>query len=177
LTHLQELVDAWAPDVDNYRAEFEALPADDALGMIMTGIGELSRGELAGERMTVAYEARSQEDEHSCFSDNTTADIVGNAVGIQRVFLGEAGSVGGSGIYDLIAAEDQELADQLAAEIEESVQLAGAIPAPFDQHLAEGVSDESPGRVAVFDTILALEAQADSMVTAATALELELNLS
>lgn len=177
LAHLQELVDAWAPDVDNYRAEFEALPADDALGMIMTGIGELSRGELAGERMTVAYEARSQEDEHSCFSDNTTADIVGNAVGIQRVFLGEAGSVGGSGIYDLIAAEDQELADQLAAEIEESVQLAGAIPAPFDQHLAEGVSDESPGRVAVFDTILALEAQADSMVTAATALELELNLS
>ena len=49
--------------------------------MIITGIGELTRGELAGERMYVAYSERSQEDEHSCFSDNTTADLVGNAPG------------------------------------------------------------------------------------------------
>jgi putative iron-regulated protein len=177
LVHLQQMVDAWAPDADNYRAEFTELPADEALGMILTGIGELSQGELAGERMTVAYEARSQEDEHSCFSDNTTADIVGNAVGIQRVFLGEAGSVDGPGVYDLIAAEDQDLADQLRAEIEHSVALARAIPAPFDQHLVEGVSDESPGRVAIFDTILALEEQAGSIVDSAEALEVEINLT
>ena len=48
---------------------------------IITGIGELTRGELAGERMNVAYEERSQEDEHSCFSDNTTTDLVANALG------------------------------------------------------------------------------------------------
>ncbi|HWL49825.1 MAG TPA: imelysin family protein, partial [Acidimicrobiia bacterium] len=65
LTHLGQMVDAWATDGDNYRTVFLALPPEEALGMIMTGIGELSRGELAGERMTVAYEARSQEDEHS----------------------------------------------------------------------------------------------------------------
>ena len=65
LGHLQELVDAWAPgQSDNYRAEFMALDRNAALTNIITGIGELSRGELAGERMTVAYEARSQEDEH-----------------------------------------------------------------------------------------------------------------
>lgn len=177
LTHLGQMVDAWAPDAENYRAEFLALPADESLGMIMTGIGELSRGELAGERMTVAFEARSQEDEHSCFSDNTTNDIIGNASGVQRVFLGEVGSVDGPGIYDLVAAEDQELADRLRDEIAASVDLAGAIPAPFDQHLVEGVSDEEPGRVAILDTIVSLETQTDTIVEAATLLETTLNLS
>ncbi len=177
LEHLGQMVDAWAPDSDNYRSEFVALPTDEALGMIMTGIGELSRGELAGERMTVAFEARSQEDEHSCFSDNTTNDIIGNATGVQRVFLGEAGTVDGPGIYDLIAADDQDLADRLRDEIAASVELAAAIPAPFDQHLVEGVSDEEPGRVAILDTITSLETQTDTMVDAATLLELSLNLS
>ena len=87
------MVDAWATgDSGNYRAEFLAMDSDAALTNIITGIGELSRGELAGERMTVAYEERSQEDEHSCFSDNKTADIVGNARGIQMVFSGKYGA-------------------------------------------------------------------------------------
>jgi putative iron-regulated protein len=127
--------------------------------------------------MTVAYEARSQEDEHSCFSDNTTNDIIGNASGIEMVYLGAVGSVDGPGVYDLVAAEDQELADRLRDEIAESIVLAEAIPAPFDQHLAEGVSDDDPGRVAILDTIVALETQADSIVDAASILGVEINLS
>jgi putative iron-regulated protein len=177
LTHLGQMVDAWAPEGDNYRSEFVALPAGEALGMIMTGIGEMSRGELAGERMTVAYEARSQEDEHSCFSDNTTEDIIGNASGVEMVYLGEAAGVDGPGIHDLVAAQDQELADRLADEIGTSVALAGEIPSPFDQHLQEGVSDEDPGRVAIFDTIVSLEGQTDTLVEAADLLEVDLNLS
>jgi putative iron-regulated protein len=177
LTHLGQMVDAWETDGDNYRSEFVTLPADEALGMIMTGMGELGRGELAGERMTVAYEARSQEDEHSCFSDNTTNDIIGNASGIERVYLGTVGSVDGPGVYDLVATQDQELADRLADEIGVSVALAEEIPPPFDQHLAEGVSDEDPGRVAIFDTIVSLEGQTDTIVEVADLLEVSLNLS
>ena len=60
--HLQDMADAWAPGGGNYRARFVAMSSDDAIRDIITGIGELSRGELAGERMTVAYEERSQED-------------------------------------------------------------------------------------------------------------------
>ena len=107
LVHLRQMVDAWAPgDSGNYRAQFVGMDSDEALTNIITGIGELSRGELAGERMTVAYEARSQEDEHSCFSDNTTADIVGNARGIQMVFTGNYGMVSGTGVRDLVAISD-----------------------------------------------------------------------
>ena len=104
---LQSLVDAWAPGSSgNYRAEFLALDPNDALTNIITGIGELSRGELAGERMTVAYEERSQEDEHSCFSDNTVKDIIANARGIQNVWLGDYGALRGPGLADLVAAEN-----------------------------------------------------------------------
>ena len=177
LSHLQDMVDAWAPGQNNYRAQFVAKDADAAITDIITGIGEMSRGELAGERMTVAYEERSQEDEHSCFSDNTIADIVANAKGIQRVYLGEYGAVSGPGIKDLIAAEDQVLADTLESEINRSVFLATSIPAPFDGQLLEGLADSDPGRRAVLDTIVALENQTDTIVSAAQKVGITISVS
>ena len=57
LSHLQDMVNAWAPNQGNYRAQFVSKDSDDAITDIITGIGEMSRGELAGERMTVAYDA------------------------------------------------------------------------------------------------------------------------
>ncbi len=176
--HLRDMVDAWAPgDSGNYRAEFLSVDPDEALTRIITGIGEMSRGELAGERMTVAYEARSQEDEHSCFADNTTADIIGNALGVWLVYTGDYGVVSGPGVRDLIAAEDEELAQQLEDEIRRSVALARAIPAPFDQHLREGVSDADAGRRAVLDAIVALENQTDTIVSAAEAIGITISVS
>ena len=91
--HLGGMVDSWDPGASNYRADFEKKDVDEAPNNIITSIGEVSRGELAGERMTVAHEVRSQEDEHSCLSDNTVADIIGNARGIQMVFTGDYGLV------------------------------------------------------------------------------------
>ena len=175
--HLQGLVDEWGPGRSNYRAEFLVLDTDEALTRIITGIGELSRGELAGERMTVAYEARSQEDEHSCFSDNTTADIVGNALGIQMVLTGDYGSVSGVGILDVVAEEDADLAETLKAEVALSVSLASDIPAPFDHHLTDTVADSAPGRSAVLRTIESLEKQTDTIVSAATAIGITISVS
>ncbi len=178
VSHLQDMVDAWAPNRSgNYRASFVSATPDDSIQKIITGIGELSRGELAGERMTVAYEERSQEDEHSCFSDNTTADIVANAIGIQMVYVGDYGAVSGVGIKDLIAAKDSELADQLDAHIRGSVALASAIPQPFDQHLLEGVSDQAAGRQSVRTTIVSLEQQTDLIVDAAQEIGITINVS
>ena len=175
--HLQDMVNAWAPGGGNYRASFLAAAPDEALRRIITGIGEMSRGELAGERMTVAYEARSQEDEHSCFADNTTADIIANARGVQIVYSGDYGSVAGVGIKDVVAAEDADLAQRLEDQIRRSVSLAQAIPAPFDQHLREGVSDASAGRQAVLAAIRALETQTDTIVSAAQRIGVAINVS
>ncbi len=179
LVHLQQLVDAWDPNggEDNYRAQFLALDEDDALTHIITGIGELSRGELAGERMTVAYQERSQEDEHSCFSDNTIADIVGNAVGIQMVLNGNYGSVAGPGILDLVASADPDLATLLETEVATSIDMARRIPAPFDQHLMDTTPNSAPGRVQILATIEALEAQTDTIVSAAEAIGITISVS
>lgn len=178
LVHLGELVDAWAPDQDNYRAEFEAAEPEEAMRRIITGIGELSRGELAGERMNVAYAERSQEDEHSCFSDNTTADIIGNATGIRMVLTGEyPGGVSGTGVLDVVAETDQDLADQLEAEVSSSVAAVEAIPAPFDRHLIDGVSDDDAGRRSILAGIESLEAQTDTIVAAAAAIGVTINVS
>ena len=178
LVHLQGLVDAWAPGSSgNYRAEFLAMDADGALNNIITGIGELSRGELAGERMTVAYEERSQEDEHSCFSDNTTADIVGNASGIQMVFTGDYGLIAGPGVMDLVAAVNEELAASLNRQIGKSVALAAEIPSPFDLHLRGSIPNNDQGRESVLRTIESLEGQTDNIVSAAEQLGIIISVS
>ena len=144
-----------------------AMDVNNSLNNIITGIGELSRGELAGERMTVAYEERSQEDEHSCFSDNTVADIIGNARGIQMVYTGDYGLTTGPGVMDLVAAVNEDLAMNLNEQIGRSVALASEIPSPFDLHLRENIPNSDPGRASVLRTIESLENQTDSIVTAA----------
>ncbi|MEM9465094.1 MAG: imelysin family protein [Actinomycetota bacterium] len=178
LVHLGDMVDAWAPDADNYRAEFLGEDRNEALRRIITGIGELSRGELAGERMNVAYSERSQEDEHSCFADNTTADIIGNARGIEMVLKADyPGGVTGTSILDLFEDADSDLAEQLESEVDASLEAVRAIPAPFDQHLVDGVSDDDPGRMAILTGINALGAQTDTIVAAALAIDVAIEVS
>ena len=177
LAHLQDMVNAWAPGASNYRAQFVAMDADQALTNIITGAGALSKGELAGERMFVAYSERSQEDEHSCFSDNTNADIIGNARGVRMVITGDYGAVVGPGVLDLFAAENPELAQRLELELAASVDATRRIPAPFDQHLTDAAPDSGFGRGQVLRAIQALERQADTIVEGAQAFGLTINTS
>lgn len=161
---------AWTPDGDNYRAEFEAGGAASVQKMLL-GMGSLSGAELSGERMTVALDNRDQEDEHSCFSDNTHRDLRGNAIAIQNVFLGTYGGTDGQGIEDLVRAKDATLADRLKAEIAASVAAIEAIPSPFDQAI---MSD--PGRAKVMAAIAALRTQTETTVEVAGALGITINL-
>ncbi|NJK32820.1 MAG: hypothetical protein HC927_10650 [Deltaproteobacteria bacterium] len=136
---------------------------------MLLGMGSLSGAELAGERIEVALETQDQEDEHSCFSDNTHRDIITNALGIQNVYLGRYGSSDGPGIYDLVAARDQALADRLAAEIQASVDAAMAIPEPFDVAIVEH-------REAVEAVVDALRVQSDTIVEVAALFDITLAL-
>jgi putative iron-regulated protein len=179
IADLTSLADAWDPSgTDNFRVEFLALPSDEALTMIITGVGELGRGELAGERMTVAYEERDQENEHSCFSDNTTADLVANEQGIQIVWTGDyPGASDGPGLDELVDGVDPELATATTESIDTALARLGEIPAPFDQHLTAEASDDSPGRVAILESTELLSAQTDNLVDVATALGLTIEVS
>lgn len=177
---LESLVAAWAPGKsDNYRARFLSLEADEALSAILKGLGSLSGPELSGERLTVPYETKEQEDEHSCFSDNTHNDFIGNVLGIQNVYLGryvrlDGKMVSGPSLRDLLARFDASLAERLKVEIQASLDAAKAVPAPFDQAIRG--KDSSPGRLAIKKLLKATLAQTESISKAAAALSLRLKL-
>ncbi len=168
---LTAVTEAWAPDADNYRADFEAGGTASVQKMLL-GMGSLSGAELSGERMTVALDNRDQEDEHSCFSDNTHRDLRGNAVGIQNVYLGTYGSTDGQGIEDLVRAKDSALADRLTSEIAASIAAIEAIPTPFDR----AIVDDAGGRAKVMAAIAALQTQTETTVEAAELLGITINL-
>ncbi|WP_137920416.1 imelysin family protein [Hydrogenophaga sp. 2FB] len=166
---LNFLVKAWAPSQKNYRARFEK-GGKESVRKIIVGLGSLSRGELSGERMEVALNSQDQEDEHSCFSDNTHRDIVTNATGIQNVWLGQykkrdGSTLQGPGVRDLVAAKKADLAEKTTTQIAASVAGAEAIPAPFDRALAKGAA----GRPAVEKTVASLVAQSKLLVESASA--------
>jgi putative iron-regulated protein len=169
---LSGLVKAWAPErKDNYRAKFEK-GGNESLRKMFVALGSLSRGELAGERLEVALASQDQEDEHSCFSDNTHRDAVTNAKGIENVWLGrfaraDGSVVQGPSLRDLVAAKNAALADKTSQQISSSVKAAEAIPAPFDRAIA-GPKD-APGRVSIEKTIASLTAQSNDIVAAANA--------
>jgi len=166
LTHdLNRLVEAWAPDnPQNYRAAFLTTNPAESLRKILSGIGVLSRGELAGERMAVALSTRDQEDEHSCFSDNTHVDIIQNAQGIRNVYEGRyvrtnGTVIDGPGIADLISTD---LNAAMTRQLDGTLQKVNAISPPFDREI---VTEE--GRKRIQDAIDSLRAQASLIVTVA----------
>lgn len=170
---LSLLEKAWAPGAkNNYRAKFDK-GGKESVRKMLVGLGSLSRGELAGERLEVALNSQDQEDEHSCFSDNTHRDVVNNAKGIQNVWLGEYQRANGSvlkgpSLRDLVAAKNAALADKTSQQIAASVAAAGTIQAPFDREIV-GAKD-APGRQRIQKTIESLTLQSKDLVTAASAL-------
>ena len=169
---LSALVKEWTPGRKyNYRAQFEK-GGQESLRKMFVGLGSLSRGELAGERLEVALNSQDQEDEHSCFSDNTHRDVVNNALGIENVWLGrykraDGSIVHGPSMKDLVAAKDAALADQTTQQIATSVVAANAIQAPFDREII-GARD-APGRQRIQKTINSLTQQSKDLVSAANA--------
>lgn len=165
---LEGLVAEWA-EGGAYRTLFTSdTELENSLEKILNGMGKLSKGELAGERIFVAYDLRSKEDEHSCFSDNTHRDIVTNALGIQNVFLGtykriDGSSIAGKGIYDLLLLDNSELAERLKTTMEASMTASEAIQSPFDQEILN-----EDGRTRVQACFTSLRTQGDELAEAAS---------
>ncbi len=169
---LGTLVTAWTPGQRNYRQRFEKGNME-SVRKIIVGLGSLSRGELAGERMEVALNSQDQEDEHSCFSDNTHRDIVNNALGMENVWLGrylrrDGSTLQGASLRELVATKDATLAERLTKQMANTVALAQAIQAPFDREIIG--NKDAPGHQRIQKTIDSLVQQSKDLVEAATAL-------
>lgn len=171
---LSAVARAWAPNAPNYRREFER-GGLASIRRIVLGLGTLSRAELAGERMEVALATQDQEDEQSCFSDNTHRDLVGNARGIDFVWRGhyvadDGRVLQGPSLRDLVALRDAALAERITARIAASVAATEALQPPFDREVVGG--RDAAGRQRVRRAIDSVVAQANGLVEAARVLGL-----
>ena len=174
--HLLSLVSDWSPDSeDNYRTHFLAQDSDAALVALLTGAGVLSKSELAGERMYTAYDNQDQEDEHSCFGDNTHRDIANNFASIRNVMLGhyeriDGTIISGPNVIDLLREVDTARADDLLSLLDTAQTAIDAVPVPFDQAIIDPDQRES-----VYNAVIALLDLGDAIAESATALDLKIN--
>jgi putative iron-regulated protein len=178
VTDLEEMVAKWA-EGGPARA---AVTEDPQAGLlaILTGMGSLSYGELAGERMKLGLMLNDPEEEHDCFSDNTHNSHYYDGIGIQNVYLGrytrtDGSVIEGPSLSDLVAAADPGVDAQLQAEMAASVAALGAVKAAaeaglaYDQMLAPGNAE---GEALITAAIAALVTQTASINRAVTALGL-----
>ncbi|TLP81878.1 imelysin family protein [Maribacter sp. ACAM166] len=163
--HLQIIIDEWS---GAYKATFLALDDNAALDNMISSIAELSRSELAIERMAVALQNQNQEDEHSCFSDNTHRDVRLNLDGIVNVYKGTYGSVSGSSLEDLIEEADADLATELNTLLTTAQTELDVTLDPFDFAIVDGESSIEGAKVQT--AVQALVAFGDKLLEARPAL-------
>ena len=145
---LEEMVTNWKPG-GMARGALVDVGATGGLKAVLTGMGSLSYGELAGERMQLGLMLHDPEEEPDCFSDNTAMSHYLDGLGIRNVWQGryertDGSAVEGPSLRELVAGKDPALAEELSAELDASVRALAAMVdsqhdgQAYDQLIAEG---------------------------------------
>lgn len=178
ISDLEWIIDQW--DIDGEART--TLLADETAGIsaILTGMGSLSYGELAGERIRLGLMLNDPEEEHDCFSDNTHNSHYYDGLGIQNVYLGsytrvDGSVVSGESLSSLVAAANPDVDAALQSELEASMVALGAMKEAadggftYDQMLARGNAEGDALIMAVVDGLIT---QTRSIERAVVALDL-----
>ncbi|MEE8633872.1 MAG: imelysin family protein [Methyloceanibacter sp.] len=174
------MAEQWAPGGEG-RKVIENGNSEEGLTAIMTGLGSLSYGELAGERIKLGLMIHDPEEEHDCFSDNTHASHFFDALGIRNVYLGryrrsDGSSVGGASVSDLVKAKSPEVDAEMRAKLDATMDamntlyLRALTTESYDQMIGEG---SDAGNKVVQDVVDALGAQTKAIERAVAALNLK----
>jgi putative iron-regulated protein len=160
-----------------------ALAADEQAGLtaILTGMGSLSYGEQAGERMRLGLMLNDPEEEHDCFSDNTHNSHYYAGLGVRNVYLGEyvridGSLVSGPSLSDLVAAADPGLDAEMRLRLSDTMMALSRIKTAaeagfaYDAMLARG---NVAGAALIMGGVDALIAQTRSIERVVAALSLD----
>ena len=152
---LHGLEERWEfEEPDNYATAFKALEPREAVGRMINGMAILAGYEFMSERLGVALDSGDQEDEHSCFSDNTKQDFVHDLVGIKAVWTDAK-------IAELVAAQDPALAKRVDGLFADTETKINALGDPWDQVLA--APKDSTARKDAEAVVASLQALADGL--------------
>lgn len=161
VTDLQEMVADWQAG----GAARTALP-NLGIAAILTGMGSLSFGELAGERMKLGLLLHDPEEEHDCFSDNTATSYYNDGLSIRNVYLGryartDGTVVKGASMSDIIAAKDPALDTEIKGLLDGSIARLQVLVdkttagEAYDQQIGEGNVEGNAGVQAAIDALIA----------------------
>jgi len=163
ISDLEEMVAAWSREGEATKA----VTADPQAGVraILTGMGSLSYGELAGERMKLGVLLHDPEEEHDCFSDNTHASHLNDAIGIQSAYTGEYTRVDGTkmigpSLSELVAKKDPALDGEIKGKLDTTIAAMNAMAAradggeAYDQMIGEGNAEGNAAVQAAIDGLI-----------------------
>jgi putative iron-regulated protein len=161
----------------NYRVSLITGDVPTALKRMFTGMAALAEVEMAGERMNVPLLSSDQEEEQSCFSDTTAADLRANIDGIAHVYYARytranGTTISGPSLADLVRKADPRIADEMDERLERARAAVYAIESPFDLEIR---ADNPAGQARVRDAIEALRAAALSFTRAARSIQIFLS--
>ncbi|HEX4297928.1 MAG TPA: imelysin family protein [Devosia sp.] len=176
ISDLTEMVGNWAAD-----GKARAALKGEGIGAILTGMGSLSYGELAGQRMKLGLLLHDPEEEHDCFSDLTYNDLRADAIGIRNVYVGsylrpDGTVVSGPSVSDLVAASDPALDKEIRGLLDTTLDRFGDLKTrgdtieKYDQMIGENNPD---GNAVVQAVIDALVNQTHGIERAVAALKLD----
>src|SRR5262245_48467795 len=181
---LAEMAANWKAD-GAARTELAAKGDEGGLVNILAGIGSLSYGELAGERMKLGLILHDPEEEHDCFSDNTHNSHYSDEAGMISIYSGklkrrDGTTLEGPGIAGIAAAKAPGEAGKLAKLMSDAEKKLGAIrdraesgKEAYDQMIGQGNNE---GNAMVQAAIDALVAQTRGIEAVVAALNLKITV-
>lgn len=172
IDHLNYLVEQWQPEGE-YRTTFLALNENEAIKNIYLGITTLVMAELPVERMEVALANADQEDEHSCFSDNTHRDIFLNLQGVINIYEGKYGAIEGASLQSLVNAVDPVTGLQTNNAINAAEDAVNDILTPFDHAISGGAESTEGAKVQV--AVVKLKELGANLLAGATKIGITVN--
>jgi putative iron-regulated protein len=184
VSDLKDMEANWAADGAARKQLYEG-GADQGLAKILTGLGSLSYGELAGERMKLGLMLHDPEEEHDCFSDNTHNSHYYDEVGMMNIYLGrytrlDGTKVGGAGLAEYVKAKAPAEGTRLTADFDKALADLKAIKdtadsgkMAYDQMIGP---DNPEGNKMVDTAVQALVTQAHSVEAVVDALGLKIQL-
>ncbi|MBM1815112.1 imelysin family protein [Pseudosulfitobacter pseudonitzschiae] len=176
VSDLEWMTEQWA---DGGEARANVMADENAgISAMLTGMGSLSYGEQAGERMRLGLMLNDPEEEHDCFSDNTHNSHYYDGLGIQNVYLGsytriDGSTVSGPSLSALVAETDTALDTEMRLKLATTMRELGEIKSTaeagmaYDQMLEAG---NAAGEELVMGGVNALIDQTRSIERVVTAL-------
>ncbi len=142
---------------------------EEALKQIISGLGVFIKSELANERIAVAVLTPSEEDEHSCFSDNTHRDIATNYYGFKNILTSTYnGKKYGPSLLDKVDNVNKLKIKELMASIELKIAQIDTI-AKTKEHFDYQIRPESPQAKNIVKLKNEMRKLGDAMVNVASA--------